>query len=75
MTELDGGINAKYVEPQPYWRLHKGDSSFDLHDYQMFKIVNAFLKQNLLGEVIEDWTVVGKTYRYQTQSEKLREKK
>ena len=72
---LRAGVDVKFVEPQPYWRIDRGNSEvIELHGYQMLQIVNAFLAKNLLGEVIEGWTSVGMTYRYQTQVEKIKEK-
>lgn len=66
----------RYVEPEPYWRIHEEfGEAIDLSEAQMLKVVNAFLSRHLLGEVIEDWTVVGPTYRYKSRSEQLREEK
>jgi hypothetical protein len=72
---LRAGVDVKFVEPQPYWQIDRGNSEvIDLYGYQMLQIVNAFLARHLLGEVIEDWTSVGMTYRYQTQAEKIKER-
>ena len=72
---LRAGVDVKFVEPQPYWQIDRGNSEvIDLYGYQMLQIVNAFLAKHLLGVVIETgWTSVGMSYRHQTQLEKIKE--
>jgi hypothetical protein len=72
-AELEKEIKATYFQPAPRWVISQDDIEFEVYDAQMLKLVNSFLSQYLLGEVIEEWTACGKTYRY-TNSKSLWER-
>jgi hypothetical protein len=65
-------MRVDYIVPQPRWQVHNDGTVLELNDEQVLKIVNAFLRNKLLGEVVEEWTAVGKTYLYVSQKEKNR---
>ena len=63
-ARLEKPIEVEYVRPAPRWIISRDDQQIEVYDRQILDLVNSFLRLNLLGEIVEEWTAVGRTYRY-----------
>lgn len=62
---MEKPTKVEYVHPVPRWIISQDGQQMELYDKQMLNIVNSFLRLHLSGEVIEEWTPAGLTYRYE----------
>lgn len=62
MVSAIAKLRVDYVVPQPHWHLSHENGSLKLNEDEILNVVNAFLKLHSLGQVAEDWTVMGRAF-------------